>query len=76
MNDLIELLSSKSGAEGLTTVEILKGMKQPVTAFYRNKLLARLREEVESGRVECAQAERVRIDGRPSKVPVYRRVVA
>lgn len=75
MNDLIELLSSKSGAEGLTTAEILESMKQPVTHFYRNKLLMRLKEEVKAGRVECAQSERIRIDGRPSKVPVYRRVV-
>lgn len=70
--ELIDVLRSERSAEGLTTAELLEQMGLADTAFYRRRLLIRLKSEVKSGRVVCEQAIRTRIDGRPTKAPVYR----
>lgn len=72
MSDLIDVLKATPSGEGKTTRELLLEMGWEDTAFYRSKLLARLRPEVASGRVLCENAIRSRIDGRPTKIPVYR----
>lgn len=69
---LIAALTGTPRGEGRTTKELLGDMEWPDTTFYRNKLLARLRPKVIAGEVVCEAGERPRIDGRPSKVPVYR----
>ena len=70
--ELIDILQSGTHVEGLSTAELLEQLGQPDTSFYRQKLLVKLRSEIKADRVECQPAMRLRIDGRPMKVPVYR----
>ena len=74
MSDLIDILKSETSAEGSTTAELLEKLGQDDTNFYRASLLRKLRAEVKAGRVIVAEGWRNRIDGRKSKVPVYRLV--
>lgn len=72
MNELLAVLTNQPQTEGMTTSEILAGQQKGDTAFNRNRLLKQLKVEVQAGRVVVGNAVRTRIDGRPSKVPVYR----
>lgn len=72
MSDLLSILKKRENVSGQTAGEILKALNEPDTAFYRQRLLKRLTVEIAQGSVEVAQAERIRIDKRPTRVPVYR----
>lgn len=72
MSDLIEFLNQSANVDGMTTGEILEGQGKDDSGFNRTSLLRKLKAEIKAGRVEMDAAWRSRIDGRPSKVPVYR----
>jgi len=72
-DDLLDVLRGDPGVDGLSTSDLLAALGWDDTAFFRRKLLERLRVEIKAGRVEHAgDQRRPRIDGRPGKVPVYR----
>lgn len=70
--ELIDILKADPGADGMSAAELIASMQWRDTPDARRRILARLKEEIKANRVECGDAIRPRIDGKPCRVPVYK----